>query len=236
MPTYRETRIKLRDLIEHVGEPLFEEARRWAWETAARTATGAGSWPNKLGDVPLELQDVIWALPNAAWVDRVALAFELYRTMPCYANLMYIQHQHDEWDADARRLFWQEYRSLVSEADDRLAEPVAYSLWCDYFEDPGKVEEAWQEIARPQELSEQGLERVLDSAGPVPFRLKVSLYQQLAADRRWHQPIFRSLLHSGFDYYGELDVAAARSLLPRLDVASDTPGLDDLKRRLELAP
>src|SRR5215218_9181989 len=88
----------------------------------------------------------------------------------------------------------------------------------------------------PQELSEQGLERVLDSAGPVPFRLKVSLYEQLAADQSWHLPIFRSLLHSGFDYYGDLDVAATRDLLPRLDIPSGTPGLDDLKRRLELTP
>jgi hypothetical protein len=228
--------VRLRDLIEHVGEPLFEEARRWAWDTAARTATGASPWPNNLNDVPHELQDLIWSQSDPMWVERVALAFELYRTMPCYANLMYIQHQHNDWDENARRLFWNEYRSLLSDLDDRLAEPVAYSLWCDYFEDPKIVEEAWQEIARPTELGERGIERLLDAAGPVPFRLKVSLYERLATDRRWHLPIFRSLLHSGFDYYGDLDVPATRDLLPRLNVPSGTPGLDDLRRRLELAP
>jgi hypothetical protein len=102
--------------------------------------------------------------------------------------------------------------------------------------EPGPVEEAWQEIARPTELGERGVERVLDAAGPVPFRLKVSLYERLVSDRRWHLPIFRSLLHSGFDYYGDLDIDATRDLLPRLDIPSGTPGLDDLKRRLELAP
>jgi hypothetical protein len=155
--------MRLQDLIDHVGEPMFEEARRWAWQTAAGTGIGVSPWPNKVNDVPHELEDLIWLRGDGTWLERVALAFELYRTMPCYANLMYIQHHHNDWNDDARRLFWNEYRSLVGDPDDRLADPVAYSLWCDYFEDPEIVEEAWQEIARRAELSERGLQRVLDA-------------------------------------------------------------------------
>jgi hypothetical protein len=231
--------MRLQELIDHVGEPLFEQARRWAWETAAgtgtsRDATRENQWPADVADVPHELEDLVWSRGDAPWVDRVALAFELYREMPCYANLMYVQHHLSEWDEDATRLFWNEYRSLVSDPDGRLADPIAYSLWCDYFEDTTTVKAAWQEIARPDELSELGLERVLDVAGPVPFHLKVALYMQLVVDKRWHLPIFRSLLHSGFDVCGDLDADAARDLLARLDLPAGTEGLDDLKLKLQL--
>lgn len=225
--------MRLQELIDHVGDQLFEQARQWAWETAASTSSGDGEvWPREVGDVPHELEDLVWSRGDAAWVDRVALAFELYREMPCYANLMYVKHHLSDWDEEARRLFWNEYRGLISDPDERLADPVAYSLWCDYFEDPETVHEAWEQIARLSELSELGLERVLDAAGPVPFPLKNALYEELVADQRWHVPIFRSLLYSGFDVYGKLDAGVARDLLRRLDLPVDVDGLGALKRKL----
>jgi hypothetical protein len=230
----------LQDLIDHVGEPLFEQARQRAWQTAAGTGTKGEAdlderWPDEVTDVPHELERLVWSQGDAPWVDRVALACELYRDMPCYANLMYIGGYLADWDEDARRLFWNEYRTLVSDPDDRLADPVAYSLWCDYFENPETVDEAWNEIARPDTLSEKGLERVLDVAGPVPFGRKAALYEQLIAEERWHPAIFRSLLHSAFDVYGEIDTGTARELLQRLELPPETAGLDELKRKLQLS-
>jgi hypothetical protein len=68
----------------------------------------------------------------------------------------------------------------------------------------------------------------------VPFSRKAPLYERLAADKRWHPFIFRSLLHSAFDVYGDLDKKAARRLLAQLSLARETAGLDELKQKLDL--
>jgi hypothetical protein len=229
--------MNLQALLEHVGEQRFESASRWAWRTAAGTGAsrqGAEHWPDDLAQVPHELEQLVWRRDDATWAERVGLAFALYRKMPCYTNLMYARHHVSKWDAEASERFWGEYRRLIGDDDDRLADPVAYSLWCDYFEDTATVERAWHEIARPAALTDRGLERVLDMAGPVPFGLKAPLYERFVADRRWHQAIFRSLLHSGFEYYGDLDGEAARRLLSRLDLPQTTEGLAELKQKLGL--
>ena len=232
--------MELRDLIDHVGEERFAAAREWAWGTAATTGQGGQVEPASTGvrplykpqDVPHDLEDLVWTAGEASWVDRVALAFELYRQMPCYATLMYTTGYYPQWDRQARQLFWNEYRTLISDPDDRLAEPVAYSLWCDYFENPETVHKAWSEIARPDVLTERGLERVLDVSGPVPFRLKRALYDELVADERWHPFIFRSLLHSAFDVFGDVEIEAGRRLLAQLSVPEDAPGLRELRDKL----
>ena len=163
----------------------------------------------------------------------MARAFDVYREMPCYATLMYMRHYFFEWDEDARRRFWEEYRSLLSDDDDRLADPIAYSLWCDYFEDPASVEEAWTAVASPGAVSELGLRRVLDVSGPVPYHLKVPIYERLIGSKHWHPFIFRSLLDSAFDVYGQIDAKAARKLLDKLSLSKATEGLNELREKLD---
>ncbi len=208
-----------RELIEHVGERVFQQACSWAWETAAGTGSNRDpgarvAWPPEVADVPHELQELIWLGGNASWIERVELALALYRQMPTYGTLMYTSHYFREWDDDARALFWSEYRELISDPDDRLADPVGYSLWCDYFEDRETVGEAWLRVAHLDGLSERGVQRLLELSGPVPFGLKAPLYDELAFDPLWHVFVFRGLLSSGFDYFGDIDVKAARRLWP----------------------
>lgn len=238
VPPYGERQdMELRDLVERVGEERFAQARAWSWRTAAGTGQSrtepTGVRPlYKAEDVPHDLEEVIWTEGEAPWIERVSLAFRLYREMPCYAVLMYTTGYFSKWDESTRGLFWDEYRALISEADDRLADPGAYSLWCDYFEDPKTVKEAWDEIAQPGSLSERGLERVLEVSGPVPFRLKVALYEELVTNERWHLFIFRGLLHSAVDVFGDLDAKAGKRLLSQLSLPKDTGGLGELKARL----
>jgi hypothetical protein len=172
----------------------------------------------------------MWYEGARPWVARVELAFELYRSMPCYANLMYIRYT--ECDAAAKARFWEEYASLLSDDDDRLADPVAYSLWCDLFEDPSTAEEAWVALASPGALSDRGLERLLEASGPVPYALKAALYERLVVSPRWHPLIFRSLLFSVFDVYGKVDAKAARELLKRLSLPKTTEHLERLVHQL----
>jgi hypothetical protein len=228
----------LRDLIARVGEERFRRACEWAWATAAGTGRSRGDdrgagWPNDIPDVPHDLSDPIWEGGEESWIERVALAFELYREMPCYATLMYMRHSFFEWDEVARQRFWDEYRSLLSDDDDRLADPISYSLWCDYFEDPASVEEAWTAVASPGAVSERGLERLLDVSGPVPYELKAPVYERLVGSTHWHPFIFRSLLYSAFDFYGQIDAKTARQLLGRLSLPEPTEGLDELREKLD---
>lgn len=224
------------EVVAFVGEARFLEACAWAWRTAAGTgfrSQGRVEWPDDLKQVPHDAEEIVWTGERPG-LEEVALAFALYRRMPCYANLMYIGVGLSDGSRGepAKALFWREYRDLVSDPDDRLADPVSYSLWCDYYEDPDDVREAWSETALHPETSQRGLERILNNSGPVPFPFKASLYEQLIAEPRWHYFIYLSLLHSRFDYFGKIDLEAARHFLSRLQLPADTEDLDVLTQGL----
>ena len=85
----------LQDLIDHVEQPLFEQAQEWARETAegigTRDMDGKPDifefelqWSEEARDVPRRLERMVWSQGDATGAERVALAFELYRAMPCY--------------------------------------------------------------------------------------------------------------------------------------------------------
>lgn len=223
-------------LVAAVGEERFARACEWAWATAAGTGRSSETdaddkWPTDVTGVPHELEDLIWY--EGTWPERVELAFELYRAMPCYATLMYARHWFFDWDDEAMKRFWDQYRSLLSDDDDRLADPVSYSLWCNYFEDPDSVEAAWSALTSLGSISERGLQRVLEVSGPAPYELKAPLYDRLVGDRRWHPFIFRSLIASAFDVFGQIDAKEARKVLGRLSLPEATPGLDELTAKLD---
>ena len=163
--------------------------------------------------------------------ERLSFALALYRDMPSYANLMYVSTFFPQFETDVRTVFWDAYRSLLGDADDRLANPVAYSLRVDYFEHPERAAEAWPEMTRSQ-ASERSLKRLVPASGPVPYELKAPLYQQLALDPQSHEILFRGLFASQFDLYGKIDVPDAAQLLDRLYLPSDTKGLSELKAGL----
>ncbi len=228
------------EVVAFVGEARFSDACEWAWKTAAGTglrSQGRVEWPDGLNEVPHDAEEMVWTGERPA-LDEAALAFALYRRMPCYANLMYIRAALSDGSRGepAKAFFWREYRDLVSDPDDRLADPVAYSLWCDYYENPDEVREAWTETAFHPKTSQRGLERILNHSGPVPFPFKASLYEQLIAEPRWHPFIFTSLFNSRFDYFGKIDIEAARHFLSRLQLPADTERLADLTQELATEP
>jgi hypothetical protein len=61
--------------------------------------------------------------------------FQVYREMPCYGLFfgLTLDHWH-ELPVEARKVFWREARALLSQDDEALAQPLAYSMWCDFFE------------------------------------------------------------------------------------------------------
>jgi len=134
-------------------------------------------------------------------------------------------------DVPAHTLYWDRARTLLSGDEDALAEPLAYSLWCDFFEDWRQVEDVWHILVQadpPPRL----LRRVLDASGPLPFRLKEPLYERLLGDPTWHEAIYRSLLFSCFNAYGDIDKKKAVALLEQLKLPEDIEWLQELRAAL----
>jgi hypothetical protein len=153
--------------------------------------------------------------------------------MPCYANTVYLKHGFEEFGRAEKAAFCDAYRAALDAVDDRLADPVGYSLWVDFFEDPETVGEAWRETTRRDRAPfDRRLRRVLMNAGPVPWAFKDELFDQLCDDQAWHPSIYGALLGSAFDAYGQLDGVSARAWLTRISLPADTPQMDALRERL----
>jgi hypothetical protein len=220
------------ELVAQVGAERYREACRQAWSSAAGTGRcgGARSWPGDVAFVPHEFSDMWWG--DAAPAQCLDTALRLYREMPCYANTIELKRAYERFGDDEKQTLWNAFRDVLACDDDRLADPLGYALWVDFFEDPATVEESWREMTgRDGDAWERRIERVLDNAGPVPWPLKEELFAQLVRDRRFHHAIFRALAGSAFDVYGQLGPSAA-SWLQRLQLAPDTPDLPALRVRL----
>lgn len=223
------------ELVAVVGPDRYRAACEWAWRTAAGTGDRTASpneWPEDLAAVPHDIGD--------GWYDEadplsLELALRVYREMPCYGNTMYIQSHFRSFSAREKAVLWQAYREALDSDDDRLADPMAYSLWVDYFEDMDSVDEAWVECSRRDRHPwRRRLQRILSKAGPVPWRLKAPLLEELVVDRAWHRHIFQALAGSAVDVYGQIDAVHARHLLLRLELDDDLPRAE-LEQRIDQA-
>jgi len=225
-------------LLDHVGENLYLRACEWAWATAAGTGKSIAlgdrdaSWPEEVVMIPHDLDEVLWSAGDALVAERLELALALYREMPCYATLMFLKDKFAGFGPPERERLWREYGGLLDQGDERLADPVSYSLWVDFFEDGGTVKEAWNALAEDPGATERRLDRILDTAGPVPWDLKARVYHRLLPQPRWHPAILKSLVHSKHDVFGEIDRAAARRILNRLEVSPRTEQLSELREAL----
>lgn len=222
------------DVVAQVGPERYGAACEAAWSTGAGTGrcSAARSWPGDLGIVPHEFSDAWWDA-DASLGERLQMGLRLYREMPCYASTIAFKSFYGHFGADEKRVLWEALRDVLDSDDDRLADPLTYALWADFFEDRATVQEAWRETTRRDvDPWQRRVVRVLDVAGPVPWRLKDALFATLVGEPRFHQAIFRALAGSAFDMYGELEPAAAAAWLARLRLAPDTPDLPALRVRL----
>ncbi|HEV2777295.1 MAG TPA: hypothetical protein VGV90_17030 [Solirubrobacteraceae bacterium] len=224
------------ELVAKVGPQRYRAACERAWASAAGTGRCGGqrSWAGDLQAVPPQFADAWWH-GDTALRERLQMALRLYAEMPCYANTVALHGFHGEFGEDERRMLWDAYRTWLAHDDERLADPVAHSLWVDFFEDEATLREAWHEVTRRDVAPwEQRVARVLQVSGPVPWSLKAGLLEELVAQPRLHHAVFRALAGSAFDPFGDLGPGAA-ALLARLELAVDTPDLPALRARLAQA-
>jgi hypothetical protein len=189
--------------------------------TAARRAapfTGNQNAPYVYDpDIPFLISDVIWGGSNALTpTEQIHLVFDIYTDLPCYSLLCYVyMHHYRSLPSEAKEVYWTYLTTFLSQEDDALAQPIVYTLTVDFFENPDQCEEVWYRLVTDQANHWQ-IRRVLAAAIAVPFALKEPLYQKLLHDPTWHIPIYFSLLHSYYGYYGQIDKVKARQLLDSL--------------------
>jgi hypothetical protein len=214
--------LTLDSLVAIVGAEAFDAACKQAM-----------SMSNGLlaSEVPHDLADRLWFEGDESLDGRLPVALELYRRMPCYANLMY--WRYDDFDEPTRSRMWEAFREFLADPRDAVAEPAAYRLWVDHFEDTTTVDRAWREVSGPQEPRRPRLVRVVAASGPVPWTLKEPLYEHLAAEGGWDEPLLAGLYGSCIDVYGSLERKPALRILQRLRASDDDHVYAILTRALE---
>lgn len=179
--------------------------------------------------LPHEIASRIWDSDESD-VTKLDLAIRAYTEMPCYGHALYFSLNYSGLSPGAREKFWAWFRSVLSASDNVLANPLEYSLWCDFFEaDTDRATEAWSRLV-DAESSNLLVQRVLISSGPAPYAFKEELYQRLLPDKNWHYYIFLSIRNSMYDVFGRIDLYRAKQVLKRLELSADTEGLAEVRK------
>jgi hypothetical protein len=222
-----------RKIVSTIPPAEYREACRAARRTAADPRFGHYHPEKEEFDslVPHELASRIWDSGYSEQT-KLRLAFRAYEEMPCYGHAMYFSMYYRDLSGAGRKTFWRWFRNHMSGKNLTLANPLRYSLWCDFFEHAGRLTEAWQQLV-DERSSVVLLERVLESSGPAPHNLKQELYERLIGDSRWHMHIYRSIQMSCNDIHGSIDWYKAKSILKRLKLPKETEGLAELNRYMK---
>jgi hypothetical protein len=251
--------VTLDELKSKIDKDVWDAARREAWESAPGTGTYEKFIMNNSSSDVLRLREavpesardairkrsldvLIDALYDLYWSDtssgisdlEVTTTFtSLYREIPSYSvlsTMFVVGSGYQSLGPPARALFWAFVREMVNDVRDALADPIVYSLWCDFFEND-LVDDAWNSLEL-EDASDLALRRILQVSGPVPFRLKERLYVKLLPDKTWHDDILRSLHFSIVDVFGSIDRAAAQVIFLQLSPSRDCVGLAEVKKAL----
>ncbi|MFC4068541.1 hypothetical protein [Actinoplanes subglobosus] len=179
-------------------------------------------------------------------VDQVRLALGLLDLIDEFGVAMWLAFHLSPWylgstdDPAAADAFWAGMRRRLEAPE--VGSQLLYSLWVEWFE--SRVTDAWAfaEVlggdadrlpgAGPELL--RRADRVLRHSGPVPWPVKRHTYATAAAVPALVPGVFRGILASYHDYYGDLDPGEALALLDRLDLPPDTEHLASLRAVLSV--
>ncbi|MFC8919577.1 hypothetical protein ACFT5C_27860 [Streptomyces sp. NPDC057116] len=222
-----------------------EAARRWlADQGVSRVSDGwvSDEKPDTLltaNQVALSWAGDVFAEDLDA-ADQVRLAFGLLDLLDEYWVTCEIRFANKGAEGPLPAdVLWDGYRQRLEAEGD--AEAVTYSLWVDWFEDHATSATAFAEVlgkdidrvvAEQSEALLRRARRVLECSGPVPWTVKEPTYRTAMRLPALHSAVFRGLLASFHDVYGDLEPAAALAFLGRLDLPTDTQHLAELRHVL----
>jgi hypothetical protein len=203
-------------LVAVVGVERFAEAR------ARQVVAPGGSTDREWFDVVWEIFDAI-CVPAVGIETRVGAVVALYDLAPSYTVLsqgLRMHQRYDDLPRDIRLWLWEQLRPYLDAEDERVAQPLVYALWEEFFDDPLEAE-VWAAIVGARwPLEERLLTRILRRSGPVAPDFKYPLYERLleAHPGRWDSDIYAGLMDTFNWYTLRLDEARAESILSRLSL------------------
>ncbi|MEC4575796.1 hypothetical protein [Streptomyces virginiae] len=221
-----------------------EAARRWLADQGV-SQVGDGWVSDEKPDTSLTANQVAhsWAgdvfAEDLDAADQVRLAFGLLDLLDEYWVTCEIRFANDAEGPFPADVLWDGYRRRLEA--DRDAEAVTYSLWVDWFEDHATSATAFAEVlgndigqvvAERSEALLRRARRVLECSGPVRWPVKELTYRTATRLPALHSAVFRGLLTSFHDVYGDLEPAAALALLDQLDLPPNTQHLAALRHVL----
>lgn len=222
----------------------MEDARRWLAEEGV-TQVGNDEWID--GDIPgrrLTANEVAHNWAGLAFTDerldaagQLRLSFGLLDLLDDYWVTCEIRLADQGPDGPLpAEVLWDGYRRRLEAP--QACEAVTYSLWVDWFEDRRTSATAFAEVlghdveqlmTGPAETLLRRARRVLECSGPVPWQVKQATYGVAARCPLLHPALFKGLLRSHHDFYGDLQPDAALALLAELDLPADTEHLAELR-------
>lgn len=180
-----------------------------------------------------DISDKVW-YSTLELSTKIEIGFGLFELFPSYYHFLvpfYHELRDNNLANEQESKIWSKFMDYLS-SDPYYADPTGYVLWVDFFEDPDTVTKSWNGLAS-QTKNKIALSKLLESAGPVPFELKEPLYNSLMGNTKYHESIFKSLLFSATDVYGQLDKRRAGQLLGKLKVDKRTDNYRTLQERLK---
>ncbi|WP_457033215.1 hypothetical protein [Kitasatospora sp. P5_F3] len=222
-----------------------EAARRWLADQGVRQVRDG--WVScEKPDVLLTGSDVAlsWAcdvfVEDLDAADQLRLAFGLLDLLGDYWVTCEIRFAHHGAEGPLPTdVLWDGYRRRLEA--DRDAEAVTYSLWVDWFEDHSTSATAFAEVLgndidrvvadRSEALLRRAC-RVLEHSGPVDWPVKEPTYRTAMRLPALHPALFRAMLASYHDVYGDLEPTAALAFLDQLDLPTNTQDLAELRHVL----
>jgi len=208
------------DLNSSLIEELKKEARIVAIDCGKGTDTK--QLQPKSWDLIDDLSHSVWDSDKSN-LEKIDLGFQLYDYFPSYFHCLVPFYQlirHNELESqDSKNIIWQRFMYYLG-SEPYYADPVAYVLWVEFFEDESTANETWVGLMN-HSTNRKSLLKLLEYSGPIPFELKEPLYYKLLPDQDSHQAIFMSLFFSAHDIYGQIDNKKAKKILSKLNINTD---------------
>ena len=184
-------------------------------------------------DLFQDISDKIWdsELTNR---QKISLGFQIYEIFPTYGNFLipfYHGIRNNEIvDPTEKDIIWKHFMKYLA-SQNYYADPVGYVLWVEFFEDESTVHETWAGLMKFYD--KEAILRLLEHTGPVPYDLKEHVYHTLILDNESHEAIFKSLLFSAYDVYGQINKVKAKDLLGQLNIDRTTENYKLLVTKLQ---
>lgn len=221
-----------------------ETARSWLARAKVRQIDELTWVDDDLGS-ELSANDV--ALDYSSWVfdddlevgERFRVAFGLIDLLDEFWTT---QEMHFPYCGSSREQpppeLWDGYRVRLEAPD--VSEQITQSLWYTWFECIDTSEEAFVALLGQEvplldagTVTDEGFlrraGRVLRASGPVRWDVKLPTYAAASSIEALRPAVFRGLLRSYHDYFGDLEPGPALKILDGLDLPPDTEHLTELR-------